>query len=261
MPRRHSSLEIEVQQLLSQVSASQTTLHSLNAGIRVAKETYGKLKDQITVQTQRLLKEQAIELDAYKQAANKTVVETITRRTELETENQAIMLTNQELESQAQELTEIITSQQDTLSNLDQRIQAAQQKLEQIAKQIPKATEDLAKAQVDTNQYKDLKLDLEEEITKLKTTRAEMANLVAAEEAKFNNNKAEREFELNRFGQKLLAIKQDSLKTQAELDRARKEVADRTLALDEREQVLKRREFRAEQDESDIRSNATLLDL
>lgn len=73
--------------------------------------------------------------------------------------------------------------------------------------------------------------------------------------------KIEKERELSILNSKLLSMRQDEALARKIIDKESRSLADRKLALDERERVLRIRETKANIQESAIQRNANLLDL
>lgn len=259
--RRHSSLEIEVQQLLTQVKSAQTTLGVLKSEIRVTEDRRDKIRAEIATITERLKAEQTEELDTAKSLSEAKLEADDIQHGKLLAENQALVAQIDQLRSEHGSLTNDLTGRQSILTKLSQQIEAAKEKLDLIVAKATEAENTLAKAQTEAKQYEDVKQALEEEIAIFKQNRITVAGLVKAEENNLANISKTKLTEIANLDHRLLLIKQNSLKIQKELEVSRKEVADRTMALDQREAVLKRREFRISQDESTIRDNAGLLDL
>lgn len=72
---------------------------------------------------------------------------------------------------------------------------------------------------------------------------------------------AEQESYISQLESKAFSIKQDMAILQKTIESERSELANRKLALDDRERVLRRREQRAAIQESSIQQNASLLEL
>lgn len=186
------------------------------------------------------------------------------------------------LEKQRDDIKSQVTSLETRKFELGQEVIGAENKLNDLQNlfaQITKDNQDAAELskRLET-QYLSLKsengalnqsisdgkqaiLSTEEELITLKKQRNDLIAVNTDLEAKDNIEKEARKHELDVLNDKLKGIKNEILQNIGEQDLARRDIARRTQELDDKEQVLRRRELKVEQGENRIQQNASLLDL
>ena len=238
-----------------------TKLDNLTIEVAAAEKTLAQTKAEQTLQTQKLLDQRQNELKKLELEHNKQLKPLISTIDELKSQVKALNTQKISLEGDLVALDSQINEAKAELKDITDQIQTETNKLEPLNRKITgaqKAISDLAEQKSLTEQFNaDLiskGAELEAAFNDLEVNYERMSLKFEEDQKKAKNKLDNLAFDIKNAEDVL-----DDLETQAKA--IRQDLADRTRRLEDRENNVKRREYKLNRDEDIIKRNATLLDL
>lgn len=260
-PDSTKETKLELEKLQQKVTAANQHLIHLENEVRAVQKRRQTLKDEVDLETNRLVAERKLQLAATDDAHNERIRElgkTISeltneviaikrRKLELESENEALQTDNALLGDRRANLLKQLTEETADL-------ETAQRKYAQIQAQIQHLQGTIAPLQ-------DKQLQLEGVIASLEANRDELEAKTATLDNAYNSKIAKIDNEIASVLEKKQQLELVYAETVRQHEMMSEEIASRVKAADEREANLKRREMKVAQDERMVARNAGLLKL
>lgn len=220
-----------------------------------------RLKVDKDAETKRLLAAQSTELQQHRAPLLEDIARLEAQVDGLKTQHDELVGKREVAKTDVQSVDIELTTKRHELGILDAQVLENVQDLKAVSGRTTAKQQEYVKLEGKYNELLDIKTSLITDIATLKSQRVtEGSELAQALESAETALKQKNE-EIVKANQKLKDMQIEVLTTEKQLTIERKELANRQRALEDRDKNLRLREFKVNQDETTIRTNASLLDL
>lgn len=249
-------------QLLEEATAQQQTiLNNLKREVESVGLLRNKLRVEVEQEVQDLLAERKKELDILD---NDSKVRLIALDEDVEAQRSTLKSledVSSSLEKDNYDLNKSIDTNLDVLKTLNEELLAKNSEILALNLVIEDLRESINLRSGELNTLVSDKQPLIIEIPKLKEEIEQLEARLTDLNEQYELSKAEKDAQLKELDLKVSVKAKELDQFQLDDGFVRKDLAARTLALDEREKVLTRREFKVNRDEQNIQRNAELLSM
>lgn len=253
--------QMELEQTQAKVTKANQHLTHLENEIQAVQKRRATLSDEITAETAALVAQREQELSRMEQAARKHAQEL--ERTISTTREQIVIAERQKATLQSD-----IAALEADVALLAQSRDATNQQLRELnttlAAKERRATQVDARIQFLEGGIQPLlerQSTLNEQIRTLENTRADLEGKIATLDSRYITRKNQIEAEITNLLEKQQELEVAQAGMLRQYNQMSEDIATRIKIADEREEILKRREFKVAQDEKMVARNAGLINL
>lgn len=251
----------DLKKLQQQIQGAQTLLSNLRTEEQVVLQRRNRTQLDIQAETDKLLAERQVALEVIQTKSQKTIEDTEDQvqalknqignlefnKDSLDTEIQGKITQLNTLRSGMEDLKTVINEEKGTIVRLQSEQVGIQSSIDGLKEQV-----NLLQATLS---------DMKSEVGDLELKRADIKALIETKSQEYAVLLEESERDLSILKDQKTQIKTEIADAQVDFKRERDDLATRKMAADERDNNLRRREYKVNRDEQMIQANSGLLDL